>query len=83
MVQRLERFKSGQVIKGRQFCNHPDCEKEFTWVFQNGGRNYEVIEVYKLKNDEERLVLLDKETLDARCYCSHCQRMNFFKAKFD
>lgn len=81
MFTRLEQFESGQVIKGKQLCT--DCGKDFKWVFQNGGRNLEVIEVYKLKDDEERLVIIDKETLDAKCYCNNCGRMNYFKVNFD
>ncbi|WP_262173787.1 hypothetical protein [Saccharococcus sp. Marseille-Q5394] len=44
MFTRLEQFKSGQVIKGKQLCDKPDCGEEFKWFFQNGGRNLEVIE---------------------------------------
>lgn len=81
MLTRLERFKSGQVIKGKQLCT--DCKKEFNWVFQNGGRNLEVVEMYKLKDDEERLMIIDKKTLDAKCYCNNCGRMNFLKVNLD
>lgn len=81
--KQFNQFPSGHVIKGKQLCDKPDCYKEFKWVYQNGGEKYEVVELYKRKDDEEFLMIIDKDTLDTKCRCSHCGRMNFFKADFE
>lgn len=78
----LSKLFHGEVVKGTQKCNVPDCEKEFKWVYQYWQpKNMAVVEIYQKKKDEECLTLLDKQTLDARCYCNNCQRLNFFKAE--
>lgn len=80
MRKQFNEFPSGHVIKGKQLCEQPDCKKEFNWVYQNGGVKYEVVELYKRKSDEEFLTIIDKETMHAKCHCSNCGRVNFFKA---
>lgn len=71
----------GQVFKGQQKCSMPDCQEVFKWHYLYWEpKNRAAIVVPEKNPDEEYLHKIDDN--NARCYCSHCQRMNFFELDF-
>jgi len=80
-------LKNGEVIKGNVICQDGNCQKEFTWVYQNIKRQsmldsrLDVIQLYKLKKNESSLQY--NADGKSRCYCpkSNCGYPNYFEVE--